>query len=65
MKVLINAASAKMGGAVTYLKNLLLWLPRVAPQHRFTVYAPGGTLEEKNQYIRITDFNMYGASYID
>ena len=26
---------------------------------------PGGTLEEKNQYIRITDFNMYGASYIE
>ena len=26
---------------------------------------PEGTLEEKNQYIRITDFNMYGASYIE
>jgi TolB-like protein/class 3 adenylate cyclase/Flp pilus assembly protein TadD len=26
---------------------------------------PEGTLEEINQYIRITDFNMYGASYID
>jgi TolB-like protein/class 3 adenylate cyclase len=26
---------------------------------------PEGTPEEKNQYIRITDFNMYGASYIE
>ena len=26
---------------------------------------PEGTLEEINQYIRITDFNMFAASYID
>jgi glycosyltransferase involved in cell wall biosynthesis len=30
MRVFVNAASAKMGGNVTYLQNVLRWLPRVA-----------------------------------
>lgn len=46
MRVLINAASANMGGAVTYLRNVLHWLPRVAPDDRFIVYVPGKTREK-------------------
>ncbi len=43
MNVLINAASANMGGAVTYLKNILRWLPVAAPEDHFTVYLPEAT----------------------
>lgn len=46
MHVLINAASANMGGAVTYLQNVLRWLPDVAPSDRFTVYVPAATQEK-------------------
>lgn len=46
MKVLINAASAHMGGAVTYLRNLLKELPEVAPWHQFIVYLPEQTRQE-------------------
>lgn len=38
MNVLVNAASLKMGGGLTYLEGLLKALPAVAPQHRFIVY---------------------------
>lgn len=43
MHVLINAASAHMGGAVTYLQNVVRWLPEVAPHDRFTVFVPAST----------------------
>ncbi|HET6567973.1 MAG TPA: glycosyltransferase family 1 protein [Rhodothermales bacterium] len=43
MTVLINAASANMGGSVTYLKNVLRWIPDVAPDDRFVVYLPSAT----------------------
>ena len=33
-----------MGGALTYAKNVLTWLPIIAPQHQFIVYLP-----EKNR----------------
>lgn len=46
MRVLINAASANMGGAVTYLRNVLQWFPRVAPEDRLIVYVPGQTREK-------------------
>jgi hypothetical protein len=46
MRVLINAASANMGGAVTYLQNVVRWLPEVAPDDDFIVYAPPGTIEK-------------------
>ena len=46
MNVLINASSANMGGAVTYLKNLLKWFPTVAPQQRFIVYLPEETRQQ-------------------
>lgn len=43
MHVLVNAASAHMGGAVTYLQNVLRWVPVVAPDCRFTVFVPAAT----------------------
>jgi glycosyltransferase involved in cell wall biosynthesis len=45
MHVLVNAASAKMGGAVTYLFNLLRALSAHPAPHRYTVYVPAETLE--------------------
>ncbi len=46
MRVLINAASANMGGAFTYLKNLIQWLPVLSPEHQFIVIAPAATKEK-------------------
>jgi hypothetical protein len=43
MHILINAASAQMGGAVTYLQNVLRWFPEVAPDDQCTVYLPAAT----------------------
>lgn len=43
MRILINAASAHMGGAVTYLQNVLRWLPQIAPQDGVVVYLPEAT----------------------
>jgi len=43
MKIVINAASAKMGGAVTYLTNLLRHLPPPESGHEFLVLLPPGT----------------------
>ena len=43
MKVAINATSAKMGGAVSYLTNLLHHLPPPESGHRFFVLLPADT----------------------
>jgi glycosyltransferase involved in cell wall biosynthesis len=43
MKIAINAVSAKMGGAVSYLTNLLRLLPPPGSGHRFFVFVPGET----------------------
>jgi glycosyltransferase involved in cell wall biosynthesis len=45
MRILINAASAHMGGSVTHLQSILRWLPRQMPAGRFLVYVPEGTTE--------------------
>lgn len=45
MKILINAASAHMGGAVTHLQNILKWLPEQGPVGRVVVYVPETTTE--------------------
>ena len=58
MHALINAASAHMGGALTYLTNILRCLPEVAPTDKFTVFAPEATrarlssLAQKNIVLR-------------
>ncbi|QXD16177.1 glycosyltransferase family 4 protein [Rhodocaloribacter litoris] len=43
MHVLINAASANMGGALTYLINVVRQLPARAPENRFTVVLPAAS----------------------
>jgi glycosyltransferase involved in cell wall biosynthesis len=43
MKIAINAASAKMGGAVSYLTNLLHHLPPPESGYRFFVFLPDDT----------------------
>jgi len=44
MKVLINAASAHMGGSVTHLQNILEWLPKKMPSSQTVVYVPQATM---------------------
>ncbi|MGA2982463.1 MAG: glycosyltransferase family 1 protein [Terriglobia bacterium] len=46
MKVIINAVSAKMGGAVTYLMNILHYLPPPESGHQFEVFLPHETAEK-------------------
>jgi len=43
MRILINAASAHMGGAVTHLQNILGWLPEQLSSGRIVVYVPEAT----------------------
>lgn len=43
MKIVLNAASAKMGGAVSYLTNLLRNLPPGQSEYQFFVYLPSET----------------------
>ena len=43
MKIAINAVSAKMGGAVSYLTNVLRHLPPPESGDRFFVFVPGET----------------------
>ncbi len=45
MKIAINAVSAKMGGAVTYLTNLLCCLPPPESTLEFVVFLPPATAE--------------------
>ena len=60
MHVLINAASAHMGGAVTFLKNVLPWFARVAPDWRFTTYVPDPT---KSKLAGVADRGVHLISY--
>ena len=43
MKIVINAVSAKLGGAVSYLANLLQHLPPPGSGYRFFVFLPSET----------------------
>lgn len=46
MRVIINAVSAKMGGAVTYLMNVLPSLPSPESGHQFDVFLPRQTADK-------------------
>jgi glycosyltransferase involved in cell wall biosynthesis len=46
MKVVIKAASAKMGGAVTYIANLLHYLPPPESGYEFDVFLPPETADK-------------------
>lgn len=45
MNILINAASAHMGGSVTHLQNILRWLPEKMPLAQVVVYVPETTVD--------------------
>lgn len=47
MKIAINAVSAKMGGAVTYLTNILRHLPSAESGLEFVVFLPPETAEKQ------------------
>ncbi len=46
MKIAINAVSAKMGGAMSYLTNLLHYLPPPESGYRFFVFLPDETAKQ-------------------
>ncbi len=46
MKIVVNAASAKMGGAVTYLITVLRSLPPPESGYEFDVFLPPETAEK-------------------
>ncbi len=47
MKIVINAVSAKLGGAVTYLTNILRHLPAPESGYEFDVFLPPETAERQ------------------
>ena len=60
MKVLINAASSKIGGGLTYISNILAELPAVAGDDRFLVVLPAAVLGDmaKNVDSRIIELML-------
>jgi len=52
LKVVINSASAKVGGAVTYLASLLQHLPPPESGHQFIVFLPEATEEAASRVNR-------------
>jgi glycosyltransferase involved in cell wall biosynthesis len=55
--MVVNAASAKMGGAVTYLTNLLRYLPPTESGHEFYIFLPSeiaAELKGLNQSVKLT-----------
>ncbi len=70
MRVMINAASANMGGALTYLMNVLAELPSFAGGNdRFIVIVPPRTLEildtfTDNNLIELIPFDGVSGQYM-
>src|ERR1039458_9138578 len=46
MKVLMNAVSAKMGGAANYIRNIASELEKVAPKDDFIIVVPSNQARE-------------------
>jgi glycosyltransferase involved in cell wall biosynthesis len=65
MKVVINAVSAKLGGAATYVQNLARSLPEAAePADRFVfVVPPGCALESAAPHVRVQCSDAATGSY--
>ncbi len=64
MKVLINAVSAKLGGAATYVHNLARSLPRLAPEDSFVfVVPPEQGLHSPSSTIRSLESSAATRSY--
>lgn len=65
MKVLINAVSAKLGGAATYIHNLARNLPRLAPEDSFLfVVPPGQSVASESAKIRSLESCAATGSYV-
>jgi len=65
MRFLINAASAKLGGAVTYITNVLRALPGPESGHEFEVYLPPETAQRLAGLVpnvRVVETNIGHAS---
>jgi len=65
MRLLINAASAHMGGAVTYLQNVLRWLPRLAPHDEVVVYLPEATRALMESHLGETSVTFHAYPHAD
>jgi glycosyltransferase involved in cell wall biosynthesis len=66
VKIVINAASAKMGGAVTYLINVLHNLPMRGSDDEVVVFAPpetAGRLAEPPGNVRLVPTNIGSAKW--
>lgn len=65
MKVLINAVSAKLGGAATYIQNLARTLPQLAPpdEHFVFVVPARHSLETNSPRIRVVTSDAATGSY--
>jgi glycosyltransferase involved in cell wall biosynthesis len=64
MRVLLNAVSAKMGGAANYIKNLAVELAGSQSEHEFIFLAPegqAGSIQELAPNIRIVVTNVGDA----
>ena len=65
MRILINAAAAKSGGAVTTLSNLVCTLPTLDQRNTYLIYVPPGRTRlprEAVDRIRIIQANTHGHS---
>ncbi len=61
--VLVNAASAHMGGALTYLLNVVRCLSQVAPADRFTVYLPSHSRDKVEAMGPFTNVTLVDYPY--
>jgi glycosyltransferase involved in cell wall biosynthesis len=65
MRVLINAASANMGGAFTYLQNLLGWMPELAASDQFFVCVPEHTRDKLEETLSAPNLKFLTYPYAE
>jgi glycosyltransferase involved in cell wall biosynthesis len=67
MKVLVNAVSAKLGGAATYVRNLARSLEALAePEDRFVFVVPperAGEMARDGEHVRVLESRAASGSY--
>ena len=63
MKVLVNAISAKMGGAQAYLKNFLPALSSMGLADEFTVIVPAKAAPELRRWANLRLIPLYCVAY--
>ncbi|GAB4267451.1 MAG: glycosyltransferase family 1 protein [Candidatus Rifleibacteriota bacterium] len=62
MKILINAVSARAGGGVSYLLNLLQILPRIAPEFEILAVVPDNVLPNPFIYPKNLEIKIIRAA---